>query len=164
MSIPTIDHDTYVREKEICDKADAYWKANADYDRSGASLMSAEKAQHPDYAACDNAMRSRVEQYEILNDPPSRLVAYVGDPNRDGMGRDRVVGQTCPITTWAGDLIGFATVRSSWRVRSFIGTHMHQYYARVAGREYTGRGFGVGMSVMLRETAASKRAEDVANS
>jgi hypothetical protein len=29
--------------------------------------------------------------------------------------------------------------------------------ARVAGREYTGRGFGECMAVMFRETAASKR-------
>lgn len=31
------------------------------------------------------------------------------------------------------------------------------HVARIAGREYTGRGFGEGMCVSLRETAASKR-------
>lgn len=46
---------------------------------------------------------------------------------------------------------------TSWRVNSYIGTHMFQIYARVEGRDYTGRGFGEGMCVNLRETAESAR-------
>lgn len=56
----------YRRERAICDKASAYWVANAGYAKNGWSSLSAEKAAHPDYAACDNEMRGRVEQWGNL--------------------------------------------------------------------------------------------------
>lgn len=96
-----------------------------------------------------NAMLGKVEQYDVINNPPETLVAYVGKPNG---------GATYPITTWTGDILGYATKGATWRVNSYIGSHMSQFYARIAGREYTGRGFGAGLSIVLRETAQSKRA------
>lgn len=150
-----IDRETYLRERAICDKADAYWKAHATYARSGASSMSAKLADHPDLRACNNAMRGRVEQYELLTDTPERFVAYVGKllartDSAYGLGhRD--------LTTWTGDVLGTVQLGCGWRVDSYIGSRMYQAYATVNGREFTGRTFGEGTSIVLRETAASKR-------
>ena len=149
MAIETISPAQYERERAICDKAAAYWQANATFARSGASSMSRELASHPDYAACDNAMRGRVEQYEILRDLPETICAYIGTRE----------GGSYPVTTWAGDVLGYATKGATWRVAGYVGTHMSMFYARIGGREYAGRGYGEGMYITLRETAASKRAK-----
>lgn len=109
----------------------------------------------------DNAMRSRVERFELYRDKPEKIVAYIGQPNRNGMGLDRVFGQSYPVTVWTGEPIGFATLGTSWRkYGSHWGTHMHQFYARIDDREYTGRNMGAGMAIVLRETAESKRARN----
>lgn len=159
MAIVTISAEQYATERAICDKAQAYWEANASYARNGASSMSAELAAHPDYAACNNEMRGRVEQYQILHDLPERLTAYVGKANEGtDMPRGSGRGATYPITVWTGQPIGYATKGASWRVRSYVGSHMATFYARIGGREYVGRGFGEGCYIKLRETAASKRA------
>lgn len=159
---PELDEEGYRREKAICDRAQAHAErimrgGNLSEHRSR-NYLTADEADHPDYKACNNEMRGRVEQYEVLTDPPEKLFAYIGTPKRNGMGIDRVVGQTYPVTTWPGNVLGYATRGSSWRVNSYLGSHMHQFYAKIAGREYTGRGFGEGMCIRLRETAASKRA------
>lgn len=80
-----------------------------------------------------------------------KLVAYVGKTIGDGMGCDRH-GRTSrrALVDWHGTQIGTCFISSSWPVRSYIGTHMNQIYARVDGVDYTGRGFGEGMSVLLR--------------
>lgn len=112
---------------------------------------------NPEWQAVDNEIRGKVEQYRILNNPPETLVAYIGQRRNNGIGVDRIIGASYPVTVWTGLQIGIATKGAEWRVNSFIGTHMAQFYARIAGREYTGRGFGEGMSIVLRETAESKR-------
>jgi hypothetical protein len=147
----------YLAKRAICDKADAYHKANATFHTSGWATLSAELAEHPDYATCTNEIRGEVEQYELLTNPPEKLTAYIGKPNLNGMGVDRSVGQTYPITVWTGAQIGFATKGKEWRVYSAYGHTMAMFYARIAGREYVGRGFGEGMAINLRETAKSKR-------
>lgn len=144
-----INAATYAIERAVCDKAEAY--------RAGRTVITAEEAKHPDYVACDNAMRGRVEQYELRTNPPETFVAYVGKAKRNGMGVDRIVGQSYSLTTWTGDELGNATLCSSWSVNSYAGSRMYQIYAWMSGREYTGRGFGAGMAVVLRETAASRR-------
>lgn len=133
-----LDHETYLRERAICDKADAYARATMTKRGPHCNYLTADETEHPDYAACSNAMRGRVEQYEILTNPPERFTAYVGE--RDGK---RV------ITTWTGDLLGYVTTSPTWKGR--------QLYATIAGRHYTGRFNGMGMWINLRETAASKR-------
>lgn len=155
MTIETIDRETYYRERALCDKAMRYLERIQE--REGRDYITAEEAARPDYSACDNEMRGRVEQFEILHNPPERLVAYIGNANRNGMGCDRTAGQTYPVTVWTGRPIGYATRGRGWRVNSFHGSRMFQFYARIAGREYTGRGFGEGMCISLRETAESKR-------
>ena len=154
----------YQRERAICDKARAYAEsimANGTGKRVR-NYLTAEEAAHPDYAACDNAMRGRVERYEILRDMPEVIFAYIGEGKRNGVGVDRISGQSYPVTTWTGDVLGNATRGRGWRVNSHMGTHMYQFYARINGREYTGRGFGSGMCIRLKETAASKRARSAA--
>lgn len=159
MPIQTIDAATYASEKAIADKARAYWETNATFTRGGWSSLSAELASHPDYAACDNAMRGRIEQYEVLSDVPAALTAYIGSQEPNGMGIDREYGRTYPLTVWTGLPIGYATLGRPYYIR---GTKVHRVYAWIRGkdgveREFTGVGQGVGMMVNLRETAASKR-------
>lgn len=86
------------------------------------------------------------------------IVAYVGETVGDGMGVDRS-GDTSRrfLTDWHGNKIGRCNLYISWPVRSCIGNRMYQIYATIGDKVYTGRGFGAGMSVVLRETAASKR-------
>lgn len=116
-----IDAATYAIERAICDKAQAY--AAQFVQRNGWTVLTAEQAAHPDYAACDNAMRGRVELFELHRDKPAAFSAYV-------------VGDK--ITAFMGDVVGELTNRSTlgkgwtWRsvtVRSAWGTIYR-------GREY----------------------------
>lgn len=145
MITPVLSQERYAVERDMCEggtKRRRYY-------------LTAEEAAHPDYAACDNAMRGRVEQYEILTGRPERFVAYMGQPDRRACNYESA--QPWPVTTFAGNRLGYAQMVSSWRVRSYVGSTMYQFRARIAEREYTGRGFGEGMSIVFRETAASKR-------
>ena len=83
--------------------------------------------------------------------------AYIGKPQGNGMGCGGIVAQSWDVTDWQGNKLCNATQGASWRVNSYIGTTMSQWYCRKAGREYTGRGFGQGMSIVFRETAESAR-------
>lgn len=118
-----IDAATYAIERAICDKAEAYARATMLRDGKQTNYLTAEEAKHPDYAACDNAMRGRVELFELHRDKPAAFSAYV------------VGGK---VTTWMGDVVGEITNRSTlgkgwtWRsvtVRSAWGTIYR-------GREY----------------------------
>ncbi len=147
--------ETYAIERALCDKAKAYWDANATFSRNGWSSMSAELAAHPDYAACDNAMRGRVEQYEILTNPPETIGAYIGEPVCYSNWRAAVPH---PVNVWTGLKIGTAWETGRWKTpRSYLSDYIHSYRAEIAGREYVGRGGGIGMLCIFRETAASKR-------
>jgi len=142
---PVLSPDQYAIERAICDKAAAYadsiMRPNGNYVRN---WISADEAKHPDYAACDNDMRGRVDQYEILTNLPDSMVAYIGDNNA--------------ACTWTGLALSHDGIcTSSWRVNSYVGSRMYQHKFQIGDREYTGKGFGKGMSIVLRETAASKR-------
>ncbi len=86
------------------------------------------------------------------------LVAYVGKTLGDGMGVERH-GSTSrrQLTDWHGKELGTCFLSSSWCVNSYIGSRMYQIYARIDGVDYTGRGFGEGMSVMLRPCAKQRK-------
>lgn len=86
------------------------------------------------------------------------IIAYLGKTLGDGMGVDRH-GPTSrrALNDFHGNKIGTAFISSSWRVYSFMGTHMHQIYATINGVQYTGRGFGEGMSVALRPVKKRSR-------
>ncbi|UUV43265.1 hypothetical protein RCCWILLIS_93 [Rhodobacter phage RcCWillis] len=85
----------------------------------------------------------------------ANLVAYVGESLKSGAGIDRELYSRNILTDWHGNRIGTCYLSNSWPVNSYIGSRMYQIYAWVDGKEYTGRGFGRGMSVNLRETALS---------
>jgi hypothetical protein len=151
-----ITPEEYAVERALVDKAEAIKRALWEgWERGG--MVPEVVTSHPDYRAINNVMRGRVEQYELLTNTPESFVAYVGRDRRDGMGIDRAVGSGHDLTTWAGDVVGTIRLGSGWRVRSVMGSRMYQAYARVNGRDFTGRTFGEGTSVVLRETAASKR-------
>ncbi len=140
MTIEIIDASLYAVERAICDKATAYWQSVTKGERN---YLTGEEAAHPDYAACDNDMRGRVEQYEILTNPPESLTAYISGGK---------------VTVWTGlPLSTQLHAGKSWRVGSYVGSTMTQYHAWIGGRQYTGRGLGEGMMINLRETAKSKR-------
>lgn len=153
---PILTAETYAIERAVCDKANTYAdRIMCPEGKRVRNWISADEAKHPDYAACNNDMRSRVEQYEILTNPPDAFVAYMGAPDR--YATNCRSAQLWPVTTWCGHKLGHAFVSAKWRVRSYTGSHMHQFTAYIAGREYTGRGFGEGMCVSFRLTASAKR-------
>ena len=144
MPIETIDAETYARERAICDAAAAYVERVCA--APARNYLTAEEAAAPIYAACDNDMRGRVEQYEILRDLPETIVAYIGSMNAGSdMPRGSGRGATYPVTVWTGLPIGYATRGSTWRTPgSYVSSTMSQFYATIGGREYTGRGAGEG--------------------
>jgi hypothetical protein len=83
-----------------------------------------------------------------------RAVAYVGKKLGDGMGVERF-GETSrhELTLWTGEKIGTCALGRSWRVPAYTGERMYQIYATVNGVNYTGRGCGQGMAVVLRPVA-----------
>lgn len=138
--------ETYATERAICDKAAAYWKANATYSRGGWSNMSAALAAHPDYAACDNAMRGRVEQFELARDRPDRFTAYIQEDNALAF-----------ITTWTGDKLGDVTY-SGPRHRNNFGARWQQLTVRtIWGDWYSGRWyFDAQQCINLRRVKAPR--------
>ena len=138
---PILTKEQYAIERAICDKAEAYARATMAAKGKRCCSLTAEEAAYPDYAACNNDMRGRVEQYEILTEMPHTIVAYInGSDDRN----------TYSVTVWTGLAIGTAKETSRWRVNSVYGSHMRQYHARIGRNVYAGRGFGVGMSIVLR--------------
>lgn len=121
--------ETYEAERAICDRANAYWKANATFSRNGGSTMSAELSSHPDYAACDNAMRGRVERFEIFRDRPDKIFAYLSS-------------DCASVINWTGDLLG--TVSMGRKYRSNFGDWRYPFQTVIAGRKYSGIGYGGG--------------------
>lgn len=88
-----------------------------------------------------------------------RIIGYVGATLGDGGGCDPHGPRSRrKLETWDGRQIGTCYLSSSWRVHSYIGDRMYQIYARIDGRDYTGRGFGETMAVVLRPCATKRRA------
>lgn len=133
----------YLRDRAICDKANAYWQANASHSRSGSS-MSAELAANPDYAACTNAIRGRVEQFEILRDLPEKFTAYLASTGAD------MPGNNLPVTVWSGDVLGTAWVYTIGKRRNMCGDRQRYGRARIGGKIYAWQGPGAGMYAHFR--------------
>lgn len=128
----------YSRERAICDTANAYWQAHATHGKRGSS-MTAELAAAPEYAACDNAMRGRVEQFELLRDLPDRFCAYLESGKSDG------AGARLNVTVWTGESIGQAWVYTIARRGNQWGEKQRFGRARIGGKLYAWRGAGAGM-------------------
>ena len=123
-----ITHGQYLTERHICRVADSYWRDNASFDKSGVSSMSKELAAHPDYAACSNEMRGRVEQYELNRDKPERFTAYVSSQ-----------GEAC--TVWTGLMIGRTThAKLTKRHSAWMGKVYHYTFETIWGQTYAGYG------------------------
>jgi hypothetical protein len=133
----TYSETDYQRERAICDKANEYWQANATHGRSGSS-MSAE------LAACDNAMRGRVQQFEILRDLPEKFTAYLENDKPDN------VGARLNVTCWPGDILGQAWVHTVGKRRSQFGDRQRYGRARIGGKLYAWQGPGAGMYAHFR--------------
>lgn len=69
---------------------------------------------------------------------PDAIVAYLG---KNGSLQD-----------WHGNELGNYRISASWRVNSYVSSHMHQVYAWVDGVRYTGRSGGEGMLFKGRKT------------
>lgn len=125
---PKLTNAAYKVERSICDKA-------IDYEN---------RVPNSHMSTCTNAMRGRVQQYEIINGLYDCFVAYLNDDYA--------------ATTWTGDILSHDGVcTGEWPVKSYISDKMSQHRFKIGKREYTGRGMGKGMSIVLRETARSKR-------
>lgn len=125
----------YDRERAICDTAAAY--AEQFRQRNGWIVIPKEAAGHPDYAACDNAMRGRVERFEIFRDKPARLYAYLSS-------------DCGAVTTWPGDVLGSARVE---HYRTPKGAARVRIETTIAGARYKGFGEGAGVFCNLRRVA-----------
>lgn len=81
MQIQPIDEATYRAERALCDAAAAYAARimREGGDKRRRNYMTKEEAAAPVYAACNNDMRGRVEQFELLRDMPARFSAYLGN-------------------------------------------------------------------------------------
>ena len=132
--------EQYAVVRALCDKAEAYRTRIA----GARNWISAEEASHLDYAAVDNAMRGRVEKFELMRDKPDRFTAYLGARDADG----RHV-----ITTWTGDIIGCGRVNSKGPRRG-NGERQHYGQATACGRSYAFQGPGEGMYCRLRALKA----------
>lgn len=154
---PAITHKQHDEYTKLIDAADSAFQRLAPNVWKHGGAIPESVTSTPEWNAVNNMTRGQVEQYRILDNPPEKLVAYIGKCKNNGMGIDRIIGASYPVTVWTGLQIGNATKGAEWRVNSYVGSHMAQFYARIAGREYTGRGFGEGMAIVLRETAESKR-------
>lgn len=160
MPIETISPEQYAIERAICDKANAYVERVCA--APARNYLTAEEAKDPDYAACNNDMRGRVEQFEILRDLPETIVAYMTLEREESQRTNIEACKRWTVSTWSGHKLGFANETSRWKTpNSFMSSHMSQFMATIGGRTYTGRCGGSGMAITLKETAASKRKRGV---
>jgi hypothetical protein len=135
----------YARERAICDKAETCARAAMSTRGPSCCYLTAEEAQHPDYAACNNEMRGRVEQFELLRDKPAAFVAYLANGNPDS------VGARLPVTVWTGEKLGTACIRSIGPRRGFAGERQRYGRAIIGGTEYAWQGPGAGMYARFRK-------------
>lgn len=140
----TYSQSDYERERAICDKAAAYAQETMAKRGKRCNYMTADECAHPDYAACNNAMRGRVEQYELLRDLPDRFAAYLENGKPDG------IGARLSVTCWPGDALGVATVHTVARRRSQYGERQRYGRAIIGGKHYTWQGAGAGMYATFR--------------
>ena len=107
----------------------------------------------------NEARNAAIEAAEIehIKSAPDSFVAYIGKPQGNGMGCERVIGQSWDETTWLGTKVANATRGNTWRTpRSYISSTMSMFYCRINGVEYYGRGAGEGMSIRFFKSKAKK--------
>jgi len=138
----TMTQEQYAIERKICDKAQKY--ATRTMAKNGGNYLTGKQAKTPVYAACNNDMRGRVEQFEILRDLPDVIFCYLDSNNA--------------ATVWTGlPLSTDGICTGIWKTGGWVSDTMEQHTFTIGGRKYTGRGQGSGMCIRLKETAESKR-------
>ena len=141
--------ETYAAERAICDKANAY--AAQFIQPNGWTIIPAKAAGHPDYAACDNAMRSRVELFELNRDRPERFSAYLQPSNREQVDQTNLVAyRHRNVTTWTGDKLGWVTHTGAYHRNNFGGRWRQVTVRTIWGQTYTGREYDSRQLVNLR--------------
>lgn len=150
--IPLIPVEQYERERKLVSAAADY--AEFIMREGGAkrkrNYLTKEESANPIYAAVDNAMRGRVEQFETLSNVPYRIFAYLGKNGK--------------VTTWQGDILGTFRVVSHWLMpNSAYTSRMYAVNATIGGKHFTGRGLGEGMCIALKVRKSGKRSKPLAN-
>lgn len=133
----TYTQQTYDREREIVDKADAYARATMATRGPRCNYLTKEEAAAPVYAMCSNDMRGRVEQFELLRDRPDKFCAYLSDDGRK-------------VVCWPGNVLGSAVTLSSRRIGGWVSGRYYYGRATIGGREYAWLGHGAGMLCRLK--------------
>ena len=134
----------YDRERAICSAAETYARETMAKRGKRCYWISAEEAAAPVYAACDNAMRGRVEQFELLRDLPDRFCAYLASGAGDG------IGARIPVQVWTGEALGIATVRTIAKRGNQYGEKQRYGRAIIGGKLYQWQGQGAGMYALFR--------------
>ena len=134
----------YEREHAICDAAAEYARATMAKRGKRCNYMTAEEAAAPVYAACNNAMRGRVEHYELLRDLPDNFYAYLESSKPDG------IGARLAVTCWPGNPLGIATVHTVAKRGNQWGDRQRYGRATIGGRVYRWQGQGAGMCASFR--------------
>lgn len=128
--IAPIGAPQYAAERVICDKAHAYAESvmREGKDKRQRNYLTAEESAHPDYAACNNEMRGRVEQYEILRDKPQTVVCYA----------KIFEGDRIAVTVWTGLPLGYGRAERAFRA-GVAGTWWRSVSIMIGGTRYYGR-------------------------
>lgn len=135
----------YETERAICDKAHAYAIATMAKRGKHCNYLTAEESSHPDYAACNNDMRGRVEQFELLRDMPDSFCAYLESGAPDGLGC------RLKVTVWTGLELGVATVHTIAKRGNSWGERQRYGRAMINGVAYRWQGQGAGMYAIFKK-------------
>lgn len=138
----------YQRERAICEKAQAYARETMAKRGKRCNYLTADECKHPDYSACNNDMRGRVEQFEILRDMPERFCAYLESGKGDGLGA------RLAVQVWSGQQLGVATVHTIAKRPTQWGERQRYGRALISGVQYAWQGQGAGMFATFRKIKA----------
>jgi hypothetical protein len=130
--------EQYQTERAICDAAYNYARETMTKRGKRCCYLTAEEAANPVYAACNNDMRGRVEQFEILRDMPEKFCAYLSDDCKS-------------VQVWTGGALGLAYVLSSRPIGGYVSNRYYYGRAIINGQQYSWQGHGRGMLCRLRK-------------
>lgn len=136
----------YRRERALCD-ADRQWsKAAMAENGPRANFITAEQSKRKPkrLQQVDNAMRGRVEQFELLRDLPDSFCAYLENGKPDG------IGARLAVTCWPGDALGHAVVYTVAKRGNQWGERQRYGRATIGGKIYRWQGQGAGMYATFR--------------
>jgi hypothetical protein len=137
--------EQYQTERAICDAAYNYARETMAKRGKRCSYLTADECKNPVYAACNNDMRGRVEQFEILRDMPEKFCAYLEN------GKPDSIGARLNVTVWTGGKLGVATVYTVAKRGNMYGEKQRYGRAIINGQTYRWQGQGAGMYATFRK-------------